>query len=83
MARDLAVKAALWIGLICLAAGVVLLLGYWAYQLVDIFLGDPKVPLPVRVGVAAMTVGLLLSTLALLVDRLRKRGEEDFKEVDN
>ncbi len=83
MTQDLAVKAALWIGLIGPGAGVVLMFGYWAYQYVDIFLGDPKLPLPVRVGVMAMTIGLLLSTLALLLDRLRKRGREDFKRVDN
>jgi hypothetical protein len=70
------------IGAILLAAGLATLIGwglYWFFRLAFL-----ELPLPVKIAVAAIAVGLiiLLASLGWERHRLSKEEKEKFKEVE-
>ena len=80
-AVDQAAKILLHAGLVLLVAGTALLGGYWAYLLISEVVGDPDVPLAVRIGLPALGAGGLLLLAAVLIEQVRRNRREDFREV--
>ena len=64
-------------------AGVALLGGYWAFLLISEVVGDPQVPLAVRIGLPALGAGGLLLLVAVLIQQIRRNRREDFGEVEH
>ena len=75
-------KIALWVGGTIVVAGTLVLAGYGVYAFSREFFGSPDVPLAVQVAVPAMLVGVIILLGAALMDRLRHRKQEHFKEAD-
>lgn len=69
----------LWIGGAILAAGLLVLGGYWVYAIVR----ADDIPLLLRVALLAIPVGLAVFLAAALRDRFTQKKQEDFLEVDN
>lgn len=80
-AVDQAAKILLHAGLVLLVAGAALLGGYWAFLLISEVVGDPDVPLAVRIGLPALGAGGLLLLAAVLIEQVRRNRREDFREV--
>lgn len=76
-----AAKILLHAGLVLLIAGAALLGGYWAFLLISEVIGDPDVPLAVRIGLPALGAGGLLLLAAVLIQQVRRNRREDFGEV--
>ncbi|MYB77095.1 MAG: hypothetical protein F4X83_08370 [Chloroflexi bacterium] len=69
----------LWIGGAILAAGLLVLGGFWVYAIVR----AEDIPLLLRVALLALPVGLAVFLAAALRDRIIQKKQEDFLEVDN
>ena len=69
----------LWIGGAILAAGLLVLGGYWVYAIVR----AEDIPFLLRVALLALPVGLAVFLAAALRDRLTQKKQENFLEVDN
>ena len=69
----------LWIGGAILAAGLLVLGGYWVYAIVR----ANDMPFLLRAALLAVLVGLVVFLAAALRDRLIQKKQEDFLEVDN
>jgi ABC-type antimicrobial peptide transport system permease subunit len=70
------------IGVILLATGVGVLIGwglYWFFRL-----AFPGLPLPLKIGIAAIVVGLIVLLASLIRERRRvsKEDKERFKGVE-
>lgn len=69
----------LWIGGAILAAGVLVLGGFWVYVVVR----ADDVPLLLKVALLAIPAGLAVFLAAALRDRIIQKKQEDYLEVDN
>ena len=69
----------LWIGGAILAAGLLVLGGFWVYAIVR----ADDVPLLIKVALLALPVGLAVFLAAALRDRIIQKKQENFLEVDN
>ena len=76
-----AAKILLHAGLVLLIAGAALLGGYWAFVLISEVIGDPGVPLVVRIGLPALGAGGILLLAAVLIEQIRRNRREDFGKV--
>ncbi len=75
-------KVAVWLGGLMAVAGALVVLGYGAYSFSKAFFGSDAIPLPVRIAVPAVVAGFLLVLGAVLLERTRGRGREQFEEVE-
>ena len=80
---DQTAKILLHAGLVLLIAGAALLGGYWAFVLLSEVVGDPEVPLAVRIGLPALGAGGLLLLAAVLIQQIRRNRREDFGEIEH
>ena len=78
---DQATKILLHAGLVLLIAGAALLGGYWAFLLISEVVGDPDVPLAVRIGLPALGAGGILLLAAVLIEQVRRNRRENFEKV--
>ena len=78
---DQATKILLHAGLVLLIAGAALLGGYWAFLLISEVVGDPDVPLAVRIGLPALGAGGVLLLAAVLIEQVRRNRRENFEKV--
>ncbi len=69
----------LWIGGVILAAGVLVLGGFWVYAIV----GADDIPLLLKLALIALPLGLAVFLAAAVRDRIMQKKQEDFLEVDN
>ncbi len=69
----------LWIGGAILAAGLLVLGGFWVNAIVR----ADDVPLLIKVALLALPVGLAVFLAAALRDRIIQKKQENFLEVDN
>jgi len=69
----------LWIGGAILAAGLLVLGGYWVYAIVR----AEDIPFLLRVALLAIPVSLAVFLAAALRDRIVQKKQEDYLEVDN
>ena len=69
----------LWIGGAILAAGLLVLGGFWVYAIVR----ADDVPLLIKAALLALPVGLAVFLAAALRDRIIQKKQENFLEVDN
>ncbi len=65
-------------GVILLVTGACLLV---AWSLVPVFT-SPDVPGPVRVGTGMVLAGLVLILVRVVVDRIRRAGDDPYREVE-
>ncbi len=71
------------IGWVLLSLGVMVLLCYGAFMLVERMIRDPKVALALKVGVVALIVGAVVLFVSLLRERLAVRKTDKYsREVD-
>lgn len=82
MPVDRAVKILLHAGLVLLIAGAALHGAYWVFVMATQVVGNPSVPLPVRIGLPALAAGGLL-LLAVLIEQFRRNRREDFRKVEH
>ena len=64
-----------------LAAGAALLAGYWIFFLLSEVVGDPDVPVAVRIGLPALGAGGCMLLAAVLIQQIRRNRREDLREV--
>lgn len=69
----------LWIGGTILAAGVLILGGFWVYAVTR----AEDMPRLLMVALLAVPLGLAILLAAALRDRILKKKQEDFLEFDN
>ena len=69
------------LGLGLVAVGVAALIVYGGYYFVALFLLDPEVSLVVRVGIAAVVLGVLFMLVSLIRERYRDMSQESFRGV--
>lgn len=69
----------LWIGGAILAAGLLVLGGYWVYAIVR----AEDIPFLLRVALLAIPAGLVVFLAAALRDRIIQKKQENYLEVDN
>ncbi len=69
----------LWIGGAILAAGAVVLGGFWVYAVMT----AEDMPALLLVALVAVLVGLAVLLVAAIRDRIVHKKQENFMEVDN
>ena len=69
----------LWIGGAILAAGLLVLGGFWVYAIVR----ADDMPFLFKAALLAVPIGLAVFLAAALRDRIIQKKQEDFLEVDN
>ena len=69
----------LWIGGAILAAGLLVLGGFWVYAIVR----ADDMPFLLKAALLAVPIGLAVFLAAALRDRFIQKKQEDFLEVDN
>ena len=69
----------LWIGGIILAAAAVILGGYWLYGIT----AAEDIPLLLIIGLLALPVGSAVLLIAAIRDRIIRKKQENYLEVDN
>ena len=69
----------LWIGGAILAAGAVVIGGFWVYTITT----DKDMPLLLQVALLAVLIGLAVLLVAAIRDRIIHKKQENFMEVDN
>lgn len=75
-------KASIWTGVAMSLIGGLVVLGYGIYYLGDEFFGGERVPIAVQIALPVAFVGIVILTATVLIQRLREKDEEDFKELD-
>ena len=71
------------IGWVLLSIGVIVLLCYGAFELVESFIRDPGVALAAKIGVVALLVGVIVLFVSLLRERLAVRKSDRYsREVE-
>lgn len=69
------------IGWLLFGVGLVLLGGYALWQFLSGFLLDPEVPIVVRAGVSAVSIGVLVLLASVARETLRSFRSERYREV--
>ena len=69
----------LWIGGAILAAGAVVIGGFWVYAITT----AKDMPLLLLVALLAVLIGLAVLLVAAIRDRVIHKKQENFMEVDN
>lgn len=69
------------VGWLLLWVGITLMAGWGLWEFASEFLGDPEVPLVMRVGLGAFTFGALLLLINIVRERLFRRKTERYDEV--
>lgn len=69
----------LWIGGAILAAGLLVLGGFWVYVVVR----AEDIPLLLKAALLAVPVGLAVLLAVVLRDRIAQKKHEDFSDIDN
>jgi anti-sigma factor RsiW len=69
------------IGWLLFGLGLVLLGGYGLWQFLSDFLLDPEVPVAVRAGVSAVSIGVLVLLASVARDTLKSYRSERYREV--
>jgi predicted anti-sigma-YlaC factor YlaD len=71
------------LGWILFSAGAIILLCYGAFRLIEGLIADPTVSLALKVGVVALTFGVIVLFVSLLRERLAVRKVDRYsKEID-
>lgn len=68
------------LGWVLLGAGAAALAGFWAYYVIGAVLASA--PLVVRLGLAAVFVGVAFLLASVIRDRIRERKSEHFEESE-
>ena len=68
------------LGWVLLGAGAAALAGFWAYYVIGAVLASA--PLLVRLGLAAVIVGVAFLLASVIRDRIRERKSEHFEESE-
>ena len=68
------------LGWVLLGAGAAALAGFWAYYAIGAVLASA--PLLVRLGLAAVFVGVAFLLASVIRDRIRERKSEHFEESE-
>ena len=68
------------LGWVLLGAGAAALAGFWAYYVIGAVLASA--PLLVRLGLAAVFVGVAFLLASVIRDRIRERKSEHFEESE-
>jgi hypothetical protein len=74
-------KFELGIGWILLSIGVVIMLGYVCYQMVEDFFMNPAEPLLLKIGIAALVIGFLILLVSVLRERIFAYKRDRYSEV--
>lgn len=70
-------------GWIFMSAGIIILLGFGAYQGFSRFFTDPKVSIVMKIGVGAAVLGAIMLVVSILRERIFAREHERYeKEVE-
>ena len=69
-------------GWIFLSIGVIILLAIGAWELLQNFYLNPTVPIILRVGLAALLLGLIILLVSLIRERLFSRTHDRYEEVE-
>ena len=75
-------KLLIWTGAALALVGGGVLLGYSVYNFGEEFFGTDGVPIAVLFALPVALAGLVLLAATVVIQRLRDRAEEDFKEMD-
>ena len=74
-------KGLTWVGGVVLAAGVALTFGFgWTVFFQDL-INDKETPLFIKIGLPAISLGLLILLVVVIRDRIKDRKEEGLEEV--
>ena len=79
MARSSNSNPLLWIGGSILAAGLVIIAGFWVYGITT----AEDIPVLLIAGLFAIPVGVAILLISAIRDRIAQRKRENFLEVDN
>ncbi len=69
-------------GWIILSIGTIILLAFGAWELLHHFFLNPLVPLILKIGVAALIMGIIILLVSLIRERLFSRAHDRYEEVD-
>ena len=69
----------LWIGGVILAAAVGIIVGYWVYSIAT----AEDMPILLMAALLAIPVGFAILLVATIRDRIIRKRQENFLEVDN
>ncbi len=62
-------------GLTILVIAIIILLGYGLFNLFSVIIDDPGLPIIIKIGLLALILGLILTFLAVLKERI-----EDYRQ---
>ena len=71
-----------WAGWIFLSIGVIILLAISAWELLENFFLNPLVPILLKIGLAALLLGLIILLVSLIRERLFSRAHDRYEEVE-
>ena len=80
--EGISMRTAQWIGGLLIVAGALVLTGYGLFFYFDEFFGAPDVPVPVKVSVPAIIVGMLVLLVVVVLQRIQSRKREHFREEE-
>ena len=69
------------VGWLLFSVGAIILLAYGAWHFVQDFVLDSSIPLLVRAGVCAATLGAIVLLVSVFRERLFIRSKERYKEI--
>ena len=75
-------KIALWVAGIAIVGGLGVLAAYWIVYVFAALFGADEIPVLVKIAVPTVAVGAAVLLVVAVVQRMRDRKEEDFKEVE-
>ena len=68
-------------GYVLAGLGAILLLSYGAYQLCREWLGQPGIPIVVRLGCGLVVLGLIVLTVSTVREKLLTHRYDPYKEI--
>ena len=75
-------KIAVWTGGTLTVVVALVVVAYGIYYASQEFFGSPDVPIAIQVAVPVAVVGAVILLGVVLVERLRRRKQEGFQEVE-
>jgi predicted anti-sigma-YlaC factor YlaD len=70
------------IGWIFLSVGAIILLVFAAWEFLNDFFLDSRVPIVLRIGLGAFILGIIILMISILRERLFSRAHDRYKEID-